>query len=56
MSFISMPSGSPAPTLPAVYELEPQEAAPRRRRLSNALYRQRWLGLAVALFALLLAG
>jgi succinoglycan biosynthesis transport protein ExoP len=56
MSFISMPSNNPAPALPAVYELEPQEAAPRARQFSNALYRQRWLGLAVLAFFVLLAG
>jgi succinoglycan biosynthesis transport protein ExoP len=56
MSFISMPSGSPAGALPAVYELEPALPAPRERPFGNALYRQRWLGLAVAAVCVLAAG
>lgn len=51
MSYMSVPPGGPAPTLPSLYELEPApERPPRRRQLVNALYRQRWLGLALVAF------
>ncbi|MGH9418039.1 MAG: GumC family protein [Terriglobales bacterium] len=51
---MSVPPGSPAPALQPIYELEPApERPPRRRQLANALYRQRWLGLALLVFFLL---
>ncbi|MGH9393997.1 MAG: GumC family protein, partial [Terriglobales bacterium] len=55
MSFISGPSAGPGGSLQPVYELEGTPLAPARRgEVGNALYRNRWLGLAlVALFVLL---
>jgi len=57
MSYISVPPGSPTPTLQPLYELEPPPAAaPRRQQWRDAFYRSRGLGLALLVTGLAAAG
>lgn len=55
MAYIA-PNGNGNPSVPSLYELEPaREPAPRRGRLHNTLYRQRWLVLAIVVACLFVA-
>ncbi|MGN6592973.1 MAG: GumC family protein [Terriglobales bacterium] len=57
MAFMPIAAGTTQPPLPPLYELEPPPAAgPRRHHLHNALYRQRWLVVALVAGFVLLGG
>ncbi|MGH9485447.1 MAG: GumC family protein, partial [Terriglobales bacterium] len=57
MAYISYPSGESNSNPSPLYELEPAAAsAPRRHRFQNALYRQRWLAIAILIACVIAAG